>query len=180
MFSDIVRATCIIQLGGIWVDSTVYLPQKIEFSNFLNEYGFYTLISNKTHNFLSYKNIDCSWSTFLIGASKNSPIFQCFLEMMINTINKNKNKPYFLIDILLTLCAVYKLDNNVMLNFAQKNSSTYDCYYLTNHLNYRINQKHLSQITPIPQKLNWRIDINKLKPNSLINSIYADIMKEYL
>lgn len=176
MFSDLVRAACISQIGGIWIDSTLYIPKKIDFTKYLTDFQFFTLVTQNTKAFFSYKGTPCSWSSFLLGANKGSILFNCFLEMMIKSIEELHEKPYFLVDITLMLCATNKIDNNLILNFAEHNTSPEDIYYLTNHLNCKMSEKHLEKVEAIPQKLNWRIDIEKLKSTSLINYLYSKVM----
>ncbi len=177
MFSDLVRAACISQIGGVWIDSTLYIDKPINFKKQLSEFNFVTLVTENTTHFFSYKNTHCCWSTFLIGANKHSILFTCFLEMMINSIEKLEERPYFLIDIMLMLCAINEIDHDVILNFAKYNKSDNDIYYLTNHLNYKVTEKHINEISKIPQKLNWRINIDNLKKTSLINHLYDKVMR---
>lgn len=170
-FSDILRFYLMNQLGGIWIDATIYLPYKIDFIR--NSYdGFYTLNTTHSADFFSYQNKSCCWSGFLTGTSKDHPISECMIELFKNYLIKNKtNSIYFLIDIFFML--VYK--NNIAYScidvFSKKNILDYDFLFLSNNLSKKSNDELLKRATLGPQKLNWRINIEKYKKDSLINVI---------
>ena len=179
-YSDILRGILIFQNGGIWMDSTVYLPKRIEFDDFLRKYGFYTLTTEKNKAFLSYKGQDCLWSTFLIGGSKGSPLFSKFIDLYQEYLSKhNENKPpYFLTDMFLMLSAVHKSQNEVLKRFGMENVQKGDFDILSNHLGDKDYKKCFLEIGSTPQKLNWRIGVQKFHKGSTIGHLYHQIMEK--
>ncbi len=178
-FSDILRCALISTLGGIWIDSTVYLPKRIDFEYYLKTYNYYTLTTNQNINFLSYKGKKCLWSSFLIGAGAENPIFNKMMLLYQNYFSQhNEKNPYFITDMFLMLLSVYQCDENCQERFGQDNIMTGDFSYLSNHLASKSLEKDLAEIGNVPQKLNWRIDVLKFGKNTTIYRLYSSIMEE--
>lgn len=177
MFSDYLRASLLSQLGGIWIDSTVYLPARIEFATFLQKYGYYTLVTPESKKFFTYKSNPTIWSSFLIGGCKNNPVFTGFVAIFDDYLCKNANKkrPYFLLDMVLMLLRTYHVGNDCMAAFAHDNEQEGSFSYLSDNLSKQYSDEDMKKIGDTPQKLNWRIDIEKSPDNSLIRLIYKKI-----
>ncbi len=174
-FADVLRFYLMNQLGGIWVDSTVYLPSKIDFCP-INMDGYYTLITKSTKNFFSYKNNFTCWNSFLFGLSKNHPISNAMIDLFTKYLLTNNQAPiYFLMDSFLTLLQINNISCDIMNRFAVKNELNYDPFYLSNNLSSIGDNSRLAKATNGPQKLNWRISINKFKSTSLIQKIYNEV-----
>lgn len=169
-FSDILRLNLISKLGGVWIDSTVLINNKLNLLDDLNKFGFITMSDLNTSNFISIDNITCNWSSFFIGGSKNNPLFNCLCdcyEEYLTTVNSTTTPTYFLTDIFITLCKKYKVASNILSIYPSVKTQT-NMFYLSSHLNDKVSDKNKSIINNSSiQKLNWRIDVNKLKSNSL-------------
>ena len=178
-FSDILRCTLISTLGGIWIDSTVYLPKRVDFESCLKKYNFYSLSTNKNMAFLSYKGKKCLWSSFLIGAGKENAIFKKMVLLYQNHFLHHKgHPPYFITDMFLMLLSVYQCNGNCQERFGKENLMSGDFSYLANHLASQNWEKDVICIGNMPQKLNWRVDILKFKKNSTIRRIYSSIIEK--
>ena len=177
-FSDIIRFNLIYSLGGVWIDSTLFLPQRIDFEKYINKYSFFSLNTKNVNDFFSYCNFSSSWTSFLIGGPKGSNLFKAIVELYVNFFliqNNNKKAPYFLIDIFIMLCKKYHVSNNAIDNFSNEVIfNNYDFMFLINNLNSKnIDYKILYKYGP--QKLNWRINIEKFNKKSLILRINSEV-----
>ena len=178
-FSDILRCCLISKLGGVWIDSTVYLPSRIDFDTYLKKYDYFTLATKQNNDFLSYKGKNSLWSSFLIGAGKGNTIFKKMLKLYENYFSLHSEKPpYFIIDMFLMLLSVYNCYENCQERFGKENLISGDFSYLSNHFSSTNWENDVKSMGSVPQKLNWRIDISKLKKRSTIYHIYSSIMKQ--
>jgi len=172
-FSDILRFKLLSTYGGVWFDSTLFIYQKFDILNNLNEFSFVTAIDKDTSNFINYDNIQTSWSSFCIGGSKDNLLFHCMNEMYeYYILQLDLPIYYFLIDMFLTLCKKYKVNNGILNKYSNINIKT-SLFYMSTHLNEKVDSNILKDITL--QKLNWRINLDKYKDN-----IYASLLKENL
>lgn len=167
-FSDILRFKLINKLGGVWIDSTVLINKPLNLLSDLKDYGFITAITNNTSAFINYDGVTCSWSSFFIGGSKDNPLFSCLLDCYKYYLSNTKEIPtYFLIDILLTLCKKYKIGDNILSKYTKINVK-FDIFYLSEHLSSKVTSKEKENMNKMTiQKLNWRIDVNKIKKDKL-------------
>ncbi len=90
-FSDILRMMLLCQQGGIWIDATVFCSSKIP-DEFFN-YSFFTCRNSKK---ISYNSTMFSWTPFIMGSPKDSPI----TELMLNSLLAYWKKEEFAIDYL--------------------------------------------------------------------------------
>lgn len=99
-FSDIIRVFILKKYGGIWIDSTVYLSDKI-FNN-IEKYSFYTV----KHGLFNENQHVCKgmWSTFFMWSIPNGNLMS-FLEEMFNDYCKKYDMfaSYFLIDCMIAV-----------------------------------------------------------------------------
>lgn len=84
-FSDIIRTTLLAKYGGLWIDSTVWLPKALPIEK-LQSMPFYSanykaeLNGNSVRFWTSY---DWSWSTWCMGSGEvNNRLFKFVSEVM--------------------------------------------------------------------------------------------------
>lgn len=171
-FSDVLRFALLDQIGGVWIDSTLYLPERIEFEESINQYGYYTLVKEKTKDFFSYKGQSSIWSTFCIGGSKNNPLFNAMEKLYLSYYSQGKKYTYFLTDIFLMLCCIHEVGEDEMRRFANNNIGKEDFSYLSEHLLDKASDEKLNLVKQCPQKLNWRIRLKNFPADSLLKTIY--------
>lgn len=168
MFADILRFKLIYKFGGIWIDSTALVVNKIDFEKYLIKYGFYSIADENTDKFLQYKNEKSTWSSFLIGGSKGVLLFKYEYELLLSYCNRHKNPPYFLLDSTLLLMKIYRLNDEILSCF---NNKTFDIFYISNNLNSRKEGIDFSKM--MVQKLNWRINLDKFSSKALIRRVFS-------
>lgn len=168
MFSDILRFKLIYKFGGVWIDSTALVVNRVDFEEYLKRYGLFTVADNNSHKFLNYKGFYSSWSGFFWGGLKGSPLFNCGYNLFIAYLSKDLDKPYFLIDSLIMLMKVYGIGNGILSSF---NNQVFDIFYVSNNLNSRRKDVDFSKM--VVQKLNWRINLDKFSSKALINRVFS-------
>ena len=176
-FSDLLRWTLLSSRGGVWIDSTVYLAKRLEINSNSAD-GFFTLNTKNHSSFLSYKGKSCCYSSFFIGTSENHPLAQAMLKLFDSYLLDNDgNDIYFLIDIFLMFCLIYRVGDSCMDRFKDIFSLDYNCYFLSENLSKKADDESLAYLDRGPMKLNWRIDIDKYMETTIIRKIYKEAMK---
>lgn len=104
-FSDIVRNTLLAKHGGLWIDATVWVPQRIPME-ILKKYSFFSpseefVPNNRTIRFWS--NLEWNWNGWCLWSSKtNYPIFSFVADMLTEIAIKEPIIPdYVTIDYLI-------------------------------------------------------------------------------
>lgn len=99
-FSDIVRCYLIYTYGGIWIDATVLLTDKID--NVVNNSFFATgrRVAKTKHE---YKKLPSpakgKWTGYFVFSCKGNPLFQFIDDVLISQIKRNGfNMEYLMID----------------------------------------------------------------------------------
>ena len=176
-FSDLLRWTLLSSRGGVWIDSTVYLAKRLEINSNSAD-GFFTLNTKNHSSFLSYKGKSCCYSSFFIATSENHPLAQAMLKLFDSYLLDNDgNDIYFLIDIFLMFCLIYRVGDSCMDRFKDSFSLDYNCYFLSENLSKKADDESLSYLDRGPMKLNWRIDIDKYMETTIIRKIYKEAVK---
>lgn len=177
-FSDILRFSLLSQNGGVWIDSTVFIPKRIEFAKLAKE-GFYSFVTNEHFKFFKYKEYEISWSTFIIATSKNHPISNNMVKLFKEYIVRNKtNNIYFLVDIFLMLNYINKVGNDCISKNKESNLIQGDFTYLAENLNAKFVDKVIEECFKCPQKLNWRFKVAEYKTDSLIKYVFRLVENE--
>lgn len=169
-FSDILRFNLLKSNGGLWIDSTVLVLNLNEnqIIDKIRKDGFFSIYEKGTASFISYKNVSSSWSIFLMGGVKNSPLFQCMSESYLTYLKEVQEKPtYFLTDIFLMLCKVYGVSDSILSSYDGLNTEV-SLFYIMNRFSKKVNKEDYEIISKMNiQKLIWKIDSTRLKENSL-------------
>lgn len=164
-FSDILRFNLISIHGGVWIDSTVFISNPFDIENELKEKNFVTLVDANTASFFTYKGENVSWSSFFIGGTKNNPLFKKIYKAYVDYFAEFNMTPYFFTDMLLMIYKVHG-DDKCSLKICEKNAD--DLFYVADHAL----KKRDESFKTCPQKLNWRIDLTKLRNKKyLINRL---------
>lgn len=93
-WSDIIRFNLLKNNGGVWIDSTVLLSNKILDLN-IQEEKFFSINTGKNYRFIS----DGKWTGWMIGGEKNLALFS-YVDLFYQLYYKNHNKiiDYYLLD----------------------------------------------------------------------------------
>lgn len=106
-FSDIVRNSVLAKHGGLWVDATAWIPQRIPIEDFI-KYRFISPSEKKNLNKRSvrfWSTFDWNWNGWCMWSNqKNYVIFAFVADMLIEITKKEKIIPdYVTIDYLIYL-----------------------------------------------------------------------------
>lgn len=176
-FSDILRFNLLKNNGGIWIDSTVFFVKKFDIINGLKKNSINTLSFNSSHNFLKYKNCECSWSGYYFASRKNSVFTRTMNEIFEYYYLKYKDYPiYFFIDAALMVCKINKIDNDAL---SKVEKSWGDMAFLANVLmkEFTVSGEYVAGV--VPQKLSWFVDETNSENNSYFNRIICERLVEY-
>ena len=157
-FSDILRTAILAENGGIWIDATVYLLDKIP-----------DYLKNSKLFLFNYEDNDSSfkYNNWFIIAQKNNPVMLTMRDLLYIYWKKEKKAyDYFIWQLLFSIVIKkYDYDKNI--------------FYIPNSLGHMIHKKCnedfnqsymnvIKKICPI-QKLSYKIDSSN--PNSFLNHI---------
>lgn len=154
MFSDILRFTLLHNIGGYWVDSSLFFySNKFDFKSLLNDLDFNS-VENISINkpFISYDGNNSKWCSFLLAGKKGNIESKSYLETIKYYFSKYKHAPYFMTDILITLLVKY----GVIKEYNKFGQVKINAYSLTDNENKTIDQldsETISKIMNSPQKL---------------------------
>lgn len=97
--SDILRVNLLWKYGGIWIDATILLNDKI--INKIKDYKFFTC-TEPCRNKMFVSNY--KWNTSFMGGNANLPLY-AFVSRMFEVYWKNENQliDYYLLDYLIAL-----------------------------------------------------------------------------
>ena len=190
-FSNILRANLIYEYGGIWLDSTILVLNKIV----LNDLSFFTLkapakksVSVTINYFLDssyrkephFKNeTEISyWSGFLLAGVKQSFIFAYLREILHAYWNEHNNQiDYLLFDYLIALgyqnipAMKHAIDNVPCIE--------YEKFELEKALNKEYNEKIFKEFKLSTfHKLTWKKRFS-ITTNNNKNTLYAYLLSNY-
>lgn len=95
-FSDIVRCYLLYAYGGVWIDATVLLTNKID--NFITN-GIFVSGRRLPHGNLKRSISQGKWTTYFIFANKGNVLFDFLYKVLIKqTIEKGYFFEYFMLD----------------------------------------------------------------------------------
>lgn len=163
-FSDILRFNLLKNNGGMWVDATIFFVNKYDLIAKLKEnQSFNTLEFASSGEFLNYKGFECSWSGFFIASKKNG-LFVRTMDAIFREYYRvyGTYTLYFFIDAAFMTCKVNGVDNYVLTK-SQKCEG--DMFLLSKVGNCQYNDSCMTEISKIPQKLAWNIQLSGDKEN---------------
>lgn len=99
-FADYIRSALLYKYGGIWLDSTIYVANKIP--NIFKDNAFFTIkgVKPSVHKFVSKGR----WSVYVLGAEPGKEYFKFTRDALKYYIENNiKLTDYFMLDYLLDL-----------------------------------------------------------------------------
>lgn len=104
-FSDLVRVTLLYKYGGLWVDATLWIHQKVDFEK-LSRFDIYSANSEVVvhkKDCCFWTSFKFNWSTWCMWANKtNSTLFGFISEMLSEIYHSEQITPdYVLLDYLI-------------------------------------------------------------------------------
>lgn len=103
-FSDIVRTKLLKKYGGLWLESTIFVPNKVSFSELAySSQGIFTITEKSRDDSIFIPN--GRWTGFCFGVNKKNTAIFSILDELFTTYWKKENHliDYFLIDYFLEM-----------------------------------------------------------------------------
>lgn len=175
-FTDYLRFYLMYNYGGFWVDSTVFFTKYFDLIDMVGDNEFGSIIFSTLSRSFYGEDMPTRWADFFYGGKKGSLVCKCFIECF-DAYFKKYNYPfeYFMMD-----ATLYIMMENTVCFGAIDKIKTYSGNCVFAFQSYGIDKP----LTPrakiecdmIPQKLDKRIDLGKVKPNSVL-SYFIDCAK---
>lgn len=152
--SDLIRITAIHELGGVWMDASLFILSFIDFES---------LVQNNTFNSISpdyfirkYGDVEYNWSTFLLFGTKCNVFCEYLIDIAKDFFKTNKKIPYVLTDMLICLGKKYNIDNINNSDFGSyKSKFNYVVNLPIDEFERIENAQLINFIKSNPQKLNF-------------------------
>jgi hypothetical protein len=131
-FSDILRFNLLSENGGIWIDSTLLVTEKLD--KLLGGYPFFTIHHERCSETHICKG---KWSTFFLAASRNNNFMKFMNEMLLEYCNKyDYFVTYLLIDYFITLgFEEISVFNQIISKVPVNNTGVFEMEYKLNGIN---------------------------------------------
>lgn len=168
-FSDILRATLLSDLGGVWMDATMFMTERID-----SEIMKYSLYSNKYKHDerFSYSFAKTDWSAFFLASAKNNPVAVNLKNVLYKYWEKHDTLiNYFLIDAILRL--IYEKCDNCRNQFESIPYNNPNIHNLQPLLLKHFDEKQFKIATEDTKifKLTYKLDYEKKDDNSFYDYI---------
>ena len=171
-FSDILRFNLLKNHGGTWIDATIFFDTVFDLINSLEQKPIESLCFNSTRNYFQYKGVDCSWSGFFFASRKNSAFVRVMDYIFENYYLKyHTYSIYFFIDAALMVCKLNKIDDDAL---GKIRTNSGDMFALSHVLGFQYDEKYMTEIRKVPQKLTWNCDTSHFSKNSMYSAVIAN------
>lgn len=150
-FADILRISVLSQLGGLWMDATLFCSSEIS-SKFFST-PFHTIRTAPFGNFVS----QCRWAVFCLGAHPGNKLFSLLERLFADYLShESLFVDYFLFDQFIDI--LYKLDSEVKDMIDSVPLSNAHIFELSRILTDSYDPKKWDSITSDTSvfKLNWK------------------------
>lgn len=163
--SDLIRMELIYNYGGIWIDSTVFINDKIPSE--IYELDFYTIKRKYNSSYINRNVSKARWSSYLIGGKREGRIFNS-MRLLFYTYWKQENTmiTYFLIDYFLD--EVFSRDNKAKKLLDAVPYYENDIFLMNTIMTKTVCQdtKELETQIGIFNKLSWKTDYHSRTKDS--------------
>lgn len=170
-FSDIIRNNLLADYGGIWLDATIYLTDKLKGW----DKSFYSIKQNCPND---YKYVSgYKWTGFCMGGIKDN-LLNSFVKDFFNVYHQKEDNliDYFLIDYIIALGynnipSIKRLIDDVPL-------SNPSLYFLQQNLDKIYNQKEFDKIKQNTYifKVTWKLHGRKYSTDSYYQKIISNLI----
>lgn len=165
--SDYIRVCILEKYGGIWLDATVYLTNRVP-----NEYMEYDFLSRHFNDFSGRFVSNGKWSTYYLVAGKTNTMLFSFLHEFFDLYWKQHDTimTYLLFDYMIDAFYRWNVDFKRVVDSMPNNNE--NMMFVSQHFNEKFSIDEWNKIceTTIFQKLSWKKNIED-DPDSYFNVI---------
>lgn len=169
-FSDILRFSLLAQYGGLWIDATVWVTNKIAITG----KTFFTLKMNRPDDGVYVSKY--RWTGFCIGGGVNNLLFIVIRDLLYDYWKKNDFViEYLMLDYFIQIVYESNIDVKKMIDDNPFNNE--ELYYMHLHLNEPFEKEIYDKIcqTTYLHKLTWKGRLNAFTVTG-DNSYYGYIL----
>ncbi|MFP7421405.1 capsular polysaccharide synthesis protein [Streptococcus ruminicola] len=169
-FSDILRMALLSEYGGIWMDATLFMVEKIP-----DDIENYCIYSIKHNLFSDYHVCKGKWSGFFLACGENNSIIRLFRDFFYEYWkHENMLITYFLIDCIIAICYENIDEIRAAVDAIPKNNE--NVFKLQNNLfNDYSEEEYLKMKTNTHVfKLSWKLDFSSDNKNTFYNKFLED------
>lgn len=166
-FSDILRMALLSEYGGIWMDATLYMVEKIP-----RDMKNYSIYSIKHNMFSDYHVCKGKWSGFFLACGENNSTIRLFRDFFYEYWkHEDMLITYFLIDCIIAICYENIDEIRKIIDAVPKNNE--NVFKLQNMLfnNYSDEEYHKIMTNTCVFKLSWKLDFSSNNKNSFFYKI---------
>ena len=174
-FADILRVSLLYQKGGLWLDSTILVTDKLPESIFNTL--FYTIKNKEFGYYVSH----CRWSVFVLGGWQHNPLYGIVSNLFYEYLLKSDCfVDYFMFDHLIDIVYKQNVGIKVMIDDVPFNNP--HVHTLNAFLCSKYEENVFDELTrdTFLFKLNWKwytkVDLER-EPNNLYNHLKSLIVE---
>lgn len=165
-FADIIRTSLLYNYGGCWIDSTIFLTQKLPSEIFNSEF-----FSVKLHIDTFFVS-QARWSNFFLATHSGNELMGFTLKMFdIYLSKKDCFIDYFMMDYFMDMVIAANVHYKSMIDTIPYNNG--NVHSLKFHLGDEYSAKHLADICgdTYIHKLSWKMDSQDYAHNTIFKYI---------
>ena len=170
-FADIIRTALLYNYGGCWIDSTIFLTNKLPEVIFSSNFFSIKLPTNKF--FISQSR----WSNFFMACHPGNKLMGYTLELFNKYLSKKSYFiDYFMMDYFMDM--VLHADDEAKSQIDPIEYSNENTHILKTHLGDEYSAKHLTELCgdTYIHKLSWKMMPQEVRYNSIyeyLNQLYS-------
>lgn len=171
-FTDVIRFNLLAKYGGIWLDSTIFLTQKIN----IHDLVFFSIKKKSSSDiYISQER----WCCFCMGGGKNNLLFD-FIVAFFNEYYRNHRRviDYLLLDYIIDIA--YRNIPHIKKIIDQVPYTNPNLYYLQNNLFLSSKKKELENV--LKDTYIFKLSYKKneyANENSLFAVLFPEILQKY-
>lgn len=178
-FSDYLRFYLLSTRGGYWVDATMLFTDDFNLEALLDDGRDFSSIGFSTLSRCFYcDGMPTRWADFFFCARKGSPICKAFVECFQLYYSKYTYQfDYFMMDCILYFFMEKNVEKGIIDRIPTFSGScifTFPSY----GINGKATERALIEARMVPQKLNRKINVSKLKKDGLLSTLIKSIREK--
>lgn len=166
-FSDVLRMALLSEYGGIWMDATLFMVDKIPTD--IENYAFYTIKHDKYSDYHVCKG---KWGTFFLACGENNSTIRLFRNFFYEYLkNEDTFITYFLLDCIIATCYENIDEIKILIDSIPKNNE--NVFELQKYLFKDFDEEEYHQMKSKSSffKLSWKLDFTSDNKKTYYNKI---------
>lgn len=174
-FTDYLRFYLMFNYGGYWMDATMFFTKRFDLDQLLDDRDFTSIGFSTLSRCFFCQGMPTRWADFFYGARKGAFICKAFIECF-QRYYKDHDYPfdYFMVDCILFMFMEQGVENHIIDRIP---CFTGSCVFTfpTYGINSKATPRALYEASLVPQKLDRKIDVKKLKKDGLLYALINNL-----